>query len=258
MSKRYRAIAEYYDHEYAHQEMLREDVPFFLKQLPKRRQSVLELGAGTGRAAIAIAIAGHDVVAVDHAKNMLAIARRKWDAIGGDGGKLTFHHADIFRLDLKRTFDHVCLFFNTFLTFTTLGEQDALLKVVHAHLKPRGRFWLDVFQPDPGLLSSETAYDLDPHAFFVPGLNRTVFQTTSLVCDTARQLQHMMLRYEWFDDDGDRHEEEVEFDFTFMFPRELRLLLERNGLRIERIWGDYDGSPLRADSPRMIVQCCLK
>ena len=33
--KRYRAIAQYYDAEYADSRMLQEDVPFFMGQLPK-------------------------------------------------------------------------------------------------------------------------------------------------------------------------------------------------------------------------------
>src|SRR5687768_18387665 len=75
----YRAIAEYYDPENAQRLMLENDVPFFLGQLPSRRQSVLELAAGTGRAAIPIAQAGHAVVATDYAPEMLDIARRKRD-----------------------------------------------------------------------------------------------------------------------------------------------------------------------------------
>ena len=80
--KRYRAIAEYYDAENADEPMLQQDVPFFLGQLPRRRQQVLELAVGTGRAAVPIAQAGHRVVGVDYADDMLAIARRKRDAGG--------------------------------------------------------------------------------------------------------------------------------------------------------------------------------
>src|SRR5207237_10309680 len=82
MRRPYRAIAEYYDPEYAHHAMLQQDVPFFLGQLPRRSQSVLELAVGTGRAAIPIAQSGHKVLGVDYDKNMLAIARRKRDAVG--------------------------------------------------------------------------------------------------------------------------------------------------------------------------------
>jgi hypothetical protein len=42
---------------------------------------------------------------------------------------------------------------------------------------------------------------------------------------------------------------------TFMFPRELRLLVERHGMRIEKLYGNYDGSAMDADSPRMIAMC---
>ena len=43
---------------------------------------------------------------------------------------------------------------------------------------------------------------------------------------------------------------------TWLFPREFQLLVERHGLRVERLFGNYDGSPLDDDSPRMIARCC--
>ena len=88
---RYRAIAEYYDAEYANTEMLRHDVPFFLGQLPKKRQSVLELAVGTARAAIPIAQAGHRVVGVDYAPDLLEIAARKRVAVGLKERDLELH-----------------------------------------------------------------------------------------------------------------------------------------------------------------------
>ena len=52
-----------------------------------------------------------------------------------------------------------------------------------------------------------------------------------------------------------QHREKNSFQMTWLFPREMQLLLERNGLRIEHLFGNYDGSPLVAQSPRMIVRC---
>ena len=80
--KRYKAIAEYYDAEYANLEMLKHDVPFFLGQLPRKRQSILELAVGTARAAIPIAQAGHRIVGIDYARDLLTIAERKRAATG--------------------------------------------------------------------------------------------------------------------------------------------------------------------------------
>src|SRR4051812_33618958 len=103
---RYRAIAEYYDAEYAELKMLQHDVPFFLGQMPRRprSQSVLELAVGTARAAIPIAQAGHRVVGVDYAPDLLAIATRKANAVGLTQRDLTLLNGDVRKLDLRRTF----------------------------------------------------------------------------------------------------------------------------------------------------------
>src|SRR5438552_3721657 len=152
--KRYRAIAEYYDAEHERMKMLREDVPLFLKRLPKRRQSALERATGTARAAIPIAQAGHEVVGVDYAADMLAIARRKRDAVGLSDRELKLVRGDVLKLNLRRRFDWVCIFFNTMLGFTTLKQQDRFLQMVRRHLKRTGRLWIDVFQPNHGMLAS--------------------------------------------------------------------------------------------------------
>lgn len=254
---RYRAIAEYYDAEYADSPMLKEDVPFFLGRLPSARQQVLELAAGTGRAAIPIAQAGHRVVGVDVDRSMLRIARRKCEAAGLGASKVQLIHQDILKLELGRRFDWVCLFFNTFLNFTTLAHQDALLGVVRRHLKPRGRFWLDVFNPDLHLLSQERSVDLEPTLFFAPSSGRTVMRTAEVQRNPARQVQTLAFHYRWFDEMGQEHRENIRFELTYVFPRELQLLLERNGLKIERLYGNYDGSKVTADSPRMIALCAL-
>src|SRR3954453_2462683 len=78
----YRAIADYYDAEYEQNDMLERDVPFFLGHLPKKRQQVLEPACGPGRAAIPIAQAGHRVVGVDYAADVIELARQKRDSVG--------------------------------------------------------------------------------------------------------------------------------------------------------------------------------
>ena len=253
--KSYRAIAEYYDWEYPHHAMLEQDVPFFLGQLPKRRQSVLELGAGTGRAAIPVAQAGHRVVGVDYARDMLAIATRKRDAVGLTDRHLRLVKRDALRLNLRQRFDWVCVFFNTFLAFPTLDEQDRLMRTVTAHLKPRGRFWVDLFNPDLVRLAQHQSLGLEPFIFHVPPLDRTVFKSTDIRRSPHRQVQRVTFNYAWFDAAGKQRRAKTQFDLGWIFPREFQLLVERHGLRIERLFGNYDGSPLEDDSPRMIARC---
>jgi SAM-dependent methyltransferase len=256
--KLYRAIAEYYDAENANHRVLEEDVPFFLGQLPKRRQTILELAVGTGRAAIPLAQAGHRVVGIDYADDMLAIGRRKRDAVGLGERELSLLRGDLLKggLDLRARFDWVCIFFNSFLGFPTLEQQDRVLAFARRHMKPRGRFWIDVFQPDPSVLAKPVSRAMDPTLFHVPRYDRTVLKTTEIRQSPESQVQHVTFHYAWVDANGVTRRERTEFDGTYIFPRELRILLERNGFAVEHLWGNYDGSPISANSPRMIARCC--
>ena len=201
----YRAIAEYYDPEHADTTWLRHDVPFFLAHWPARRKlDVLELCVGTGRAAVPIAAAGHRVVGVDNDADLLAIAAAKRDAAGLTTRQLDLHHADAMAFATDRRFDVVAVFFNTLLVFPTLAEQDQLLANVRRHLKPGGRVWVDVFNPDLSLLSVPRLTGLQPHTFHVPSLGRTVSVTTDLAIDAAEQVQRVTFRYVWFDPAGRR------------------------------------------------------
>ena len=254
---RYRAIAEYYDAEYADSRLLQQDVPFLVDHLPKRRQDVLELCVGTARAAIPIAQAGHRVVGVDYDADLLAIAGRKRDAVGLTDRHLDLRLGDALKVDLNRRFDWVVLLFNTLLAFPTLAEQDQLLgAVVRRHLKAGGRFWLDIFNPDLNLLVSPRSTELDPHVFHVPALGRTVHSTTDIRRNVAEQSQEVTFRYAWYDDRGRRHRERNRFTMTWIFPRELHLLLERNGLRVEHLYGNYDGIAGRPMARPRLIACC--
>ena len=171
--------------------------------------------------------------------------------------QLQFLKADILHLKLRQKFDCILLLFNTFLIFTTTQDQDRALQAIRRHLKPAGRFWLDIFQPDLKLVAEDESKNLQPKMFYVPHLDRTVFRSTDVRRDPASQVQRITFNYIWFDREGREIREKRSFNLTYIFPRELRLLLERNGLTIEKMYGNYDGSKLNANSPRMIVCCKL-
>lgn len=250
----YRAIADYYDAEYESNDVLDHDVPFLLQHLPKRSCNVLELCCGTARASIPLAEAGHRVAGADYDPKLLAIAKRKRDASGICADRLRLIRADVLKLKLDRSFDFAFLIFNTLLNFTTLADQDRLMSRVHAHLKPGGRFWVDVFYPDLTLLADSHAAHHDSATFYVHALERSVHRTTEIrQSRTQPQLQHITYHYTHADDRGDLHTQKIEFALTWMFPRELVLLLERHGFVVEQLYGDYHANPITPDSSRIIA-----
>ena len=256
-SERYQAIAAYYDAEYVSSDLLDHDTPFLLDHLPKRSVKVLELCCGTARAAIPLAQAGHRVTGVDVDRHLLDIARHKRDSVGLRDRQLKLVRQDVLKLQLDETFDWAFLIFNTLLNFTTLAEQDRLLQTVYRHLKPAGRFWIDIFNPDLAILGEPHHAHFDSATFYVPLLDRSVHRTTELHRSAKRpQLQEVTFHYTWADSHGDLHYEDVRFELTWMFPRELTQLLERNGFAVEHFYGDYDGGDVAPDSPRLIV--CAK
>lgn len=251
----YRAVAEFYDAEHVHEPMLQRDVPFLLRHFPRRPCDALEIAVGTARAAIPVAQAGHRVVGIDHDPAMLSIARRKRDFVGMDDRSLRLVRMDATRLALGRRFDRVFILFNTLLAFTTLARLDRVLRGARTHLKPGGRFWLDIFNPDPLILAHRQRTLLSTLLFHDAGRDRTVQRRTFVRVDYTRQVQTVEYEYAWFDRDGRPRRRQRTFELTFLLPRELQLLLERNGLRVEEQWGDHDGSALTDRSPRIIASC---
>jgi SAM-dependent methyltransferase len=251
----YRAIADYYDPEYAHLDYLDRDVPFYMDHLPRRPQRILELAVGTARAAIPLAQLGHRLTGVDYAADMLRIATEKRDGVGLTDRDLRLVRGDLLKLNLGQSFDRAAIFFNSFLSFTTLAQQDRVLRNVANHLTKGGTFWLDIFNPDHALLATPEASDLDPISFYVPSLSRTVFRTTDISRDEQLQTQRITFRYLWFDERGTEHCEVNSFLLGHIFPRELQLLLERNGFDVKDLYGDHDGSAVEPASPRLIAWC---
>lgn len=253
-TRSYRAIPEYYDAEYETNDVLDNDVPLLLDHLPKKRQDILELCTGTGRAAIPLAQAGHRVVGIDYDPALLAIAKQKRDHVGLPERDLRLLRGDVLTTRLPQKFDYAVLLFNTFLNFTTPQQQSKLLQNVHHHLKNGGRFWIDIFYPDLSILAAPHHPHFDSATFYVPSLDRSVHRTTEIARSTdSPQVQHMTFHYTWADSLGQLHAQRSDFDLTWIFPRELELLLTHHGFAIEHLYGDYARNPITPESSRIIA-----
>ena len=140
----YAGIAAIYDHWCAE---VTEDVPFYRMVCGGADGPVIEIGGGTGRIAIPLALAGHRVLAVDRSRPMLERLRER-AAAAGVAELIEPVEADLEHLpeDLPRT-DRVIAPFRVLMHLQDDAARARFLTAVAALLVPDGLLAFDVLEP---------------------------------------------------------------------------------------------------------------
>ena len=214
---------------------------------------VLEIGVGTGRIAIPIALAGIDVTGIDLYEPMLQRAREQVARAMPLPGKAEFVQADMLDFDLGRTFPLVTIPGRTLLLLRSAAAQRQALKRAAGHLAPGGSLALTVFNPSPRLLA-----DASKEPFLV---GETINPATMRRCrlwavnrfDTLRQINKGLQIVEELDGRGRvLRRTELEVRVRYLYPSELHAMLRATGLRATEVLGDFGGGPLKEDSDHMV------
>jgi SAM-dependent methyltransferase len=144
------------------------DLDLYLALAARSGGPIMELAVGTGRVAVPLALAGHEVTGIDRDPAMLERARRAWaaartrgkaavggtgaDSEGGSGhGRLELVEADILepRLPERGGFRLVILALNSLLLFPERGLQARVVQTMANLLVPGGLAVIDAWQPEP-------------------------------------------------------------------------------------------------------------
>jgi SAM-dependent methyltransferase/GNAT superfamily N-acetyltransferase len=104
--------------------------------------SVLDLGCGTGRHALALARSCSTVCGVDYIENLVLRASERAKEVGVSNA--SFVHGDCRHLDLRQQFDVVLCLYDVVGTFADDAQNKMILKNVHRHLRPGGRALISV------------------------------------------------------------------------------------------------------------------
>jgi SAM-dependent methyltransferase len=140
----YAPIADIYDHWC---EEVTEDLGFYLEACDGVTGTIVEIGVGTGRIAIPLAVAGHRVIGVDRSAAMLA---QLAESAGAAGVTIEALVGDLRELPALPPAERVLAPFRVLLHLATDEERLAFLVRVNELLVPGGRFVFDVFEPTPG------------------------------------------------------------------------------------------------------------
>ena len=202
----------------------------------------LDLGCGFARHTLALAERGLDAFGMDLSAELLEHARvleTEAQSRASIRGRLT--RGDFRHLPFRAAvFDAVCMLFSSF-GYLDDGGNARVLREVRRVLRPGGTALLD-------LMNTPRVRD-----GLVP---RSVTERGGFRLREDRKLTEGGRRVE-----KDVCLESVEGgpprmwreDVRLFEPEELRALVKRSGLRIERLAGDFDGRPLTPEAPRQLV-----
>lgn len=209
-------------------------------------ESVLDVGCGVGRHAVAFARRGASVDGVDVSPTFVARARdHAADADVED--RTRFLEGDMRSLDavaLDPPYDlAVCL-------FTSFGYYDdatnlRVLEALHGRLAADGRLVVDTVNKDGVLAGFEESgvYEFGDDALVVE--QRSYDPEASRVETDRDQFRR---------DDGDLvHEASYDISLRLYSPVEFRRLCEAAGFSDVTMYGDYDGGDLDRDSERLLA-----
>ncbi|HLV43910.1 MAG TPA: class I SAM-dependent methyltransferase [Aggregatilineales bacterium] len=245
----YDAIVRYYDAENAD---LTEDLPAYRLLVERFGGPVLELGAGTGRVALALAELGMQVAGVEPSAAMLERARER--AQGSPAGNnITWHQMDAASFTLDQRFRLAIIPFGGFTHLLTQGEQLSALRQVAAHLEPGGGLAVDVGNPIGALRGDDLPVLAYERTFPDPQTGQPVMQQWLKTIDRATQVEEITWVYDRVGPGGEVFRSVVPMKMRHTPAPEMRLLLALGGFRDVEFYGDYDFNPYSEESPRLFT-----
>ena len=239
----------YYDQAYRRR---RHDVRFYTRLAVESGGPVLELGAGTGRVALAIAKAGVDVVGIEPMVPMLEQARERLARLSRAArGRVELRQGDVTRLRLRRKFPLVIAPFNVWMHLYSREEIERGFATVRHHLEPGGRFAFDVLLPDPVSLSRDPSKRYRGGAIPHPRDGVRYRYSEYFSYDPVAQIETVVMDFEH--PESDARSFCTPLTQRQFFPAELEALLHYNGFDLESHTGDFDGKPITRDTESQVL-----
>ena len=235
------------------------DVEWYKRKAVESKGPVLELGAGTGRITIPIAEGGSSVYALDSDEGMRKALQVKVEMLPEDIQKrIVIVGEDMRSFILNQKFGLIIAPFRAFLHNLTNEDQKACLQAVYEHLRPGGRFAFNVFHPSLQYMSN--------HSGALAGVWRwageyqindggLLIRSEANYYDTVRQRVRSLHRYEQYGADGNLNRTFLHrLELAYLYPADIRRLLEEQGFTNIEIAGGFDGRPFKNDTDELVIE----
>jgi len=193
---------------------------------------ILDVCCGQGRHAIHLAQLGYHVFGIDLSRRLLEVAKYQ-----NETRPAYFIQSDMRWLPVKNTFDLVLNLFTSFGYFESDEENQRVFLQFRSALNTSGRFVFDYFN------SAHVVDNLVP--FHTEQIGDAVVEQERNISGSRVKKKINLIR----EGNTSTFYESVKL----YSPGQIQSMLNKSGLKVIQIFGDYDGSPFKEDSSRMIV-----
>lgn len=222
---------------YAHRtiESAEAETRFSIQQTGLRAEDrVLDLCCGGGRHMAHLVKTSRHVVGLDYSPQLLDIAR---ETLGSD---VPLIRGDMRDLPFSQQFDVIMNYFTSFGYFQSQEENQQVVHEMVRVLKPGGHFFIDYMNKDWAIGNIET----ETHRM-VEGFD--VCERRWIEADGTRINKATIIKR------GDDEIKHVGESVKLYTQGEFIDMLERGGVQVEAMFGNYDETPISPDQPRMMI-----
>lgn len=232
------------------------DLDLYLALAGRTGGPILELAAGTGRLAVPLAMAGHDVTAVDLDPAMLERARDRARQAGrAVAARIDFVEADLldFELPSAGTFQLAFIGLNSLFLLATRDAQRRAFRSLAAQLGPGGVAAVDIWLPDPDDLARFDGRLIFEYEQEDPETGHEVTKVAAARYDPTTAVVDLVSIFEEGPTGGSTARWIRRDALRLVGADELTAMAEDAGLVVEVVAGDYDLEPIRPGSERAIL-----
>jgi SAM-dependent methyltransferase len=227
----YDAIARLYD---PWSTSVVEDIGFYVDEaLQAAARPVVELGVGTGRIAIPVALAGVHVIGVDSSPGMLAVCAEHATR-AGVADRLDLRVGDLRRPPVDERVLLVTCPFRAYLHLTNDVDRAAALRAARDLLADDGRLIFDVFRPSQEDIDETNGRWIERE----PGIDERAdwdLDAQTLTLSVRGEAGATTMRLWWLE------------------PERWLALLGDAGFRVEHVYGWFDRRPYRGGEDTVFI-----
>jgi len=226
-------------------------LPAYIDFMNSFGKKILELGCGTGRLTIPLAKSGATITGIDLNDDMLEICKSKIPA----NLDIKLVNGDMTQYSLEDTFDLIIAPCNVINHLLSLDQIEKMINCSKLHLNIGGRLIIDNSVPPlKEMIESNGKLEIID---FPDNSTGTLIKDYYLPkYDFVNNMEFDVIKLEEYKDGELINSEEVEETLAFYFPRELRYVILKSGLVIEKEIGSLKrGTPLDRNSKEMVFVC---